>query len=97
MPDIEQRLTHLQNLCYRLVEAFENVKNEKERLQAELQQVQEEIDGKNHKLELLESELKNARLARGLNPGSPEDTELAKAKISSLVREIDRCIALLNE
>jgi hypothetical protein len=47
-------------------------------------------------LELLEQELKAAKIAKSL-AGSEEESGLAKAKISSLVREIDRCIALLNE
>lgn len=97
MADIEQRLTHLQTLSYRLVEAYENAKNESEHLQKQLIALEEELNEKNHRLELLEGELKNARTARGLTQGSEEESELAKAKISSLVREIDRCIALLNE
>jgi len=97
MADIEQRLTHLQNLSYKLVEAFENAVHENEKLRKELQLLKDDLSDKNHRLELLEGELKNARLARGISRGNDEDTQLAKAKIGSLVREIDRCIALLNE
>lgn len=97
MADIEQRLTHLQNLSYRLIEAYENAVNENEKLSNELQLLKDDLSDKSHRLELLEGELKNARLARGISKGNTEDSQLAKAKIGSLVREIDRCIALLNE
>lgn len=43
----------------------------------------------------LEEELSRVRLAQGLAGGS-DDRDRARARVNRLVREVDRCIALLN-
>lgn len=68
----------------------ENVQlhDENERLKKELQQKEEDLAGCREKLS-------NMELAKGL--ASSESTHDAKIKINRIVREIDRCIALLNK
>lgn len=96
MSDVYHEVAQIQTLAYELVQKFEETANENEVLRAQLDELQDELTNKNNRLDLLEQELKSARIARSM-VSSEEDTNLAKAKISSLVREIDRCIALLNE
>ena len=96
MADVHQGLEHIEKLTYRLVEKYEQAQNENESLKAQLRQLNEELAEKREKLKLLEEEFRSAKIARAVAISS-EDNELAKAKISTLVREIDRCIALLNE
>ena len=96
MSDVYHEVAQIQTLAYELVQQFEEASNENEVLKDRLSQVQNELEVKNKRLELLEQELKSAKIARSM-VHEDEDSGLAKAKISSLVREIDRCIALLNE
>lgn len=75
---------------------FENIENEKKELE-------KTILGLKHEIELLKQEKseisrknEQLRLATHLLSGVDENRE-AKQKINKLVREIDKCIALLNK
>ncbi len=57
--------------------------------------LQKEVEEKNDKLTKLERNYKNLQLAKAVSSSSGENTE-AKKNIDELIREIDRCIALLN-
>lgn len=96
MSDVYHEVAQIQTLAYELVQQFEEASNENEGLKERVNELQDELAEKTRKLELLEQELKAAKIARSM-VSSEEDAGLAKARISSLVREIDRCIALLNE
>ena len=96
MSDVYHEVAQIQTLAYELVQQFEEATNENDGLRERVTQLQADLDEKARKLELLEQELKAAKIARSM-VNNEEDTGLAKARISSLVREIDRCIALLNE
>jgi hypothetical protein len=69
---------------------------ENKNLKEQVTRLEESFDEKSQILQKMQAELQRVRLARGL-AGSPEEASRAKAKLGSLMREIDRCIALLNE
>lgn len=96
MTEVHQQLIHLIQLAQQLAARCEKLETENTSLQKQLRDSERELAGSSQKIQLLEGDLKSARIARGVASGS-EDTELAKAKINTLMREIDRCIALLNE
>lgn len=96
MSDVYQEVAQIQTLAYELVQQFEEASNENDTLKKRLTELQDALADKNKRLALLEQELRAAKIARSM-VHDDEDAGLAKAKISSLVREIDRCIALLNE
>lgn len=47
------------------------------------------------KISVLEKRVKVLELKEGIE-GATDDTKLAKARINNLMREIDKCIALMN-
>ena len=96
MTAFAERLDNLQQLADKLAKVHVTKLEENQKLQQKVQFLQQQLDGSLREIELLKSELNNVRQAKAFSSGN-EDSELAKAKISSLVREIDRCIALLNE
>lgn len=96
MPDINLQINKIEQLTEQLVGSHANLQSENLSLQSKVNELEGKLREKNSELALLEIELKNARVAKGIVQGGQE-VDLAKAKISSLVREIDRCIALLNE
>ena len=96
MADVYHQLAQIKTLAYELVQKYEEALNENESLQKTLAELNDELMEKNRKLTLLEGELQTARIARGLT-SDDDEKHLAKARINTLVREIDRCIALLNE
>jgi uncharacterized protein (DUF3084 family) len=87
--DLKQNTQHLFELCHQFEE-------EKKMLQEELKALQSKIESLEQ--ERLELGKKNEQLkvANQLLSGTDENLE-AKQKINSLIREIDKCIALLNK
>lgn len=96
MTDVHQRLQHIEKLLLVLIDRYEKATNEAESLRQKVEGLNAELEEKGLKIQELEGELRVARIAKSV-ASTTEDTDLAKAKINTLVREIDRCIALLNE
>ena len=78
-----------------LVTAYERIKQENEVLLLRGQELQSQLDAKEQVIAELEERCSRLKLASALN-GSDSDMHDAKIKVNRIVREIDRCIALLN-
>ena len=65
------------------------------KLEQHLEQLQTQLFNANEKVQQLEEENRQLRLAKAVS-GVNEDSSEAKDKINELVREIDKCLALLN-
>jgi len=65
----------------------------------QLKQRVDELSGlllvKNREMEVLESKYQSLRLTKNL-ASSPEEVKNVKFQVNRMVREIDKCIALLN-
>ncbi len=78
----------------RLISVYERTKAENRRLSEELQKCKDEnLACKEHIVEL-ERQIDNFRLGQAFRSSS--DDAGAKEKIDGIIREIDRCIALLE-
>ncbi len=78
-----------------LIAAYEAERMERIRLQSELNQAMDRNETYGKQITELERQIDNLKLAEAFKAdgaGSPE----AKKKINSLIKEIDRCIALLE-
>ena len=78
-----------------LIAAYESEKMERERLQSELEQAR--IQNETYKKQIIELErqIDNQKLTEAFMAGGA-DTAAAKKKIDSLMKEIDRCIKLME-
>ena len=79
----------------RLIAAYEAEKMERTRLQSALDQAMTQNETYRKQITELERQIDNLKLAEAFKAdgaGSPE----AKKKINSLIKEIDRCISLLE-
>ena len=79
----------------KLIAAYEAEKMERTRLQTALDQVLAQNEAYRKQITELERQIDNLKLAEAFKAdgaGSPE----AKKKINSLLKEIDRCITLLE-
>jgi len=89
-------LVDLKNGTQQLFEAFSKLENEKVLLEEHILNLKHEIELL--KQERLEMGRKNEQLKIATQILSKnDDNEVAKQKIDFLVREIDKCIALLNK
>ncbi len=73
----------------------EKAEEEKMTLKKMIGDLSEQLDSKQQEIEKLEEENGKLRMANSLSGGGEAVTE-TKLKINELVREIDKCIALLN-
>jgi hypothetical protein len=95
----EEELLLLNNLkinVQQFFNEFANVENEKRALEKNVLDLKHEIELLKQEKSELSRKNEQLRLATHLLSGVDENRE-AKQKINKLVREIDKCIALLNK
>ena len=85
----------LKDKCIRLIDRYEQTRAEAVRLNQEIVSLKEELQREQEFITVLKEKNKRLQLAEAFKASS-EDTNDAKMKIGRIVREIDRCIALLN-
>ncbi len=78
----------------RLIAAYESEKMERTRLQTELEQARLQNEAYRKQIIELERQIDNLKLTEAFMGGG--DNTAAKKKIDSLMKEIDRCIALME-
>jgi vacuolar-type H+-ATPase subunit D/Vma8 len=74
----------------------ESLKQEKDHLKGKIGDLEQTISQLREENNLLEQKYKNLKLAKMLTASDDENKD-AKSKIQKIVREIDKCIALLNK
>ena len=78
-----------------LIAAYETEKMERIRLQSELEQTRVQNDTYRKQIIELERQIDNQKLTEAFMAGGT-DTAAAKKKIDGLMKEIDRCIKLME-
>ena len=88
LADLEFRVRQVMYLC-------DTLKNENIRLKSDLQDIQLQLNGKKEEFSQLKTKYDSLKTARTITAASA-DVNVAKNKLSKLVREVDKCINLLN-
>ncbi len=88
-------LNDLKGKVRQLFDLYGNLEKEKEKSEQENRALRDEISNLNREKENLRKEIENLKLTE-IIASAYGDRQEAKKKINSLLREIDRCIALLN-
>ena len=86
--DLEVRIKQVMFLC-------DSLKDENNRLKSEIRSRQKQIDAAMNDLQQLKAKYDGLKTARTITAASV-DVEIAKTKLSKLVREVDKCIDLLT-
>ena len=79
----------------RVVSMYKQQKERNESLNKENQELINKLNSSEQKLNELENQYKKLKLAKTM-VASSHDVHDAKLKVNRMVREIDKCIALLN-
>ena len=95
MSELSLTVAGVQSKIEKIVQLHESVKDENFKLIAEKEDLLKVIESKKNMINNLEERTKILKLAKSLS-GINESSLDTKLKINDLVREIDRCIALLN-
>lgn len=97
---MEEQLEQLRLLKSRVrktLDGYQAMVRDLEKLQLAHQQLQVENRQLEDQVSRLEEELKTAKLAQAINGKSDQDTREMKLQINNYLREIDKCLALLNK
>ena len=87
----------LKQKIQQVISLYTNIKNEKMTLVDEKIQLLKQIEEQNIKIAEIENNYKNLQIANAVSAKDNSDSEFAKKRIDSIVREIDKCISLLNK
>ena len=79
-----------------LVAAYEQLQREHQQLQTQYAELQQQLASKGQALSELNGRFTALNLAQAIK-GSSSDMHDARIKVNRIVREIDKCIALLNK
>ena len=85
---IKEKVNRLVADNRRLRDEFEKVTQQRDRLKTENRDLAQQIDR-------LEQRIKVLELRESLT-GDSKDAKIARARVNRLMREVDKCIALLN-
>ena len=85
----------LKERIQQLIAAYESERAERRRLETELEK--SELENAQHKKQITELErtIDNLKLADAFKAGNTDNTE-ARKKIDRLIKEIDKCITLME-
>lgn len=95
--EVEQKdiLITLKDKVKKLLSLYNNLKAENTELKKQIEDYNTQLKNKEAELDFLKNKLNKLKLAKSL-VASTGDSHDAKIKINRIVREIDKCIALLN-
>ena len=93
---MKETINRLQNKIERLVSEYQEVKSVNAQLNHKLLSLQDQLEKKRQNVSELKDKNKILKLSASLQ-GEEQDTQAARQRINELVRELDKCIALLNK
>lgn len=95
MENIRKLLSDINNKLNKLIVINENLKTENAIIKEENEILLQKIELKEIEVKQLKERINKLKIFKTFETG--KDNKEAKNKINELVREIDRCISLLNE
>ena len=95
MPNNFAMLESVRQKIQRLIAAYETERMKREKLQAELEKLVEENEAYKRQITELEKQIDTLKLAEVFKADGEKSPE-AKRKINQLIKEIDRCISLME-
>jgi len=96
MQNLSTRLYEIRMKVEKLVQENRLLTNENESMRDRIEGLERTVELQKNTLSELTEQNKLIKLAKNLNL-EDSDTEEVKNKVNELIREIDRCIDLLNE
>ncbi len=96
MSDLKSIASSLENKIEKLVDLHHRNKKELSSLKTENNHLNQTIDQQKKAIKDLEEKGKVLKLSKSLSTTNENTTEL-KLKVNELIREVDKCISLLNK
>ena len=81
----------------KLIQLYQSVQKEKEEILTENNKLKSDLSDKYESIKKLEEKIKLLRITKSVSTQDDERNKESRQKINEYVREIDKCIALLNK
>jgi len=94
---MQDLVVNIEKKVSNLISLYDSVKKKKEELLDKNGKLELEISEKDLTIKRLEEKIKLLRITKSVSAQEIESNQESKKKINEYVREIDKCIALLNK
>jgi len=94
MDEITDRVSKISKKVERLIQRYNLAKQENKQLKNQIQEFRKNLADQQNQIQALEKNLKLLKVTQSVEKG--KGTKEAIIKIDELVREIDKCIELIN-
>ena len=81
----------------KLIKLYQSVQKEKEDILTENNKLKSDLSDKDESIKNLEEKIKLLRITKSVSTQDDKRNKESRQKINEYVREIDKCIALLNK
>lgn len=95
LKDLESNFSQLEKRILMLKKDYQNLREEYSTLSKDFEEMKEKYDVERRKSQELAEEQKNIKLQSAIS-GNPEHNRLMKNHINRLIKEVDSCIAQLQ-
>ena len=92
----DELFTSLKHRVNTVISLYEDQKRKAETLRTENAELIKRIEALENNLETLDKKYENLKIAKVLSSVPDDDVHATKLQVNRIVREIDKCIALLN-
>lgn len=90
--DLAEQLNRIGHKAELLVTRYSTLREDNQRLQARVQELENELEASRRKIEQLQTQVEHFRISSALAPDSRTASE-TRAIITRIVRDIDACVA----
>jgi len=95
MNDVSTSIDPLVSKLLKVKKNIDTLNNENGQLKQQIQDLERKLQSETKRAQTVQSEYERLKLAKSLVSSSSDKAEM-KFRVNELVKEIDRCIALLN-
>jgi len=90
-------VVNIESKVKKIISLYNSLKKEKEEILQENNTLKSEVEDRKTDIKRLEEKIKLLRITRSVSAQDVEKNKESRQKINEYVREIDKCIALLNK
>lgn len=90
-------VVNIESKVTQIISLYNSLKKEKEEILKENKTLKSEVEVRDKDIKRLEEKIKLLRITKSVSTQDVEKNKESRQKINEYVREIDKCIALLNK
>ena len=90
-------VVNIESKVKKIISLYNSLKKEKEEILKENNTLKSEVEDRKTDIKRLEEKIKLLRITKSVSAQDVEKNKESRQKINEYVREIDKCIALLNK